>query len=716
MHHFLYPNQDTYLSNKALEKDKNFGLDEMLCVGVSHSYAHVLNTTRTYHFGNEFVAGMELEGYTGRLTGSFYGTVLNTDGTIIGSNTRFTSSYFSGSLSGSVIGTETGSVISTSNFSGSLRGFSGGISSVTVSGYISGSLTASCFSTFAGVVTSSIGNVTGYLTGDEIKQQSNWSVVDRRYINRTLISFDLDFISQSIVRGDIGSPRFKLKLKTTEAQELPVRYSIYAFPVSQSWDQGDGYFADGGSDYGASWNWKDFNSGSSWFLPHTETIITSSVNYLTNYNYVSESFTRGGGTWYNIPCSQSFDYQVSDIDMDVTPIVNAWLSKSIPNYGLILLYDGEVSTTSSNAHIFYFSRETNTIFSPKLDVMWDDSSWNTGSFGTGSVVIDSYNPRISGSIVNGVTISGISVTGSVGGNAYLLINSQNVIDSGSIIDVMGLSETIKGININGTILGTSSLDTNGKRFITASIDSGDFRGCQILGQYSSSMLTGILSGSFFEMLLVDSGISGSVSDAHTIKSLAYQFSSANGTLMGSVISGSNHSGIFRGVATSGPLKGASVYLPFTGSYSYVTSSLSFTSSVQITGSGLQPLDTSNPFVVVVQNLKRQYNFGNVGRIEIFARERFPIKTFGKSPQQLSHIIPKVLPSSSYYSIKDNETEEIIIDFDNYTRLSCDPTGNYFHLDTTGLEQERYYRVLIKVDCDDGTSYTFNGHDIFKIAR
>jgi hypothetical protein len=704
MHHFLYPSQDTYISNKAAEKDKNFGIDEMLIIGVSHSYATVVNETQTYHYGNEYVAGVSFENYTGKVTGSFYGSVLNSQGTIVGGSNRFTSSYFSGSVVGSVVGTETGSAISNVSFSGSLMGFVGSISSTYISGYISSSLTASCFNVFTGVVTSSVGNFTGYLTGDEIKAETNFSVVDRQYINRTLIKFDLDFISQSIVAGDITSPRFKLKLKTTEARELPVTYTIYAFPVSKSWDQGDGYFADGGSYNGASWDWTDVTSGSRWFSPVTDTIITSSVDYITNYNLVSESFKRGGGTWYNIPCSQSFDYESSDIDMDVTNIVNAWFARTIPNHGLILMYGGETSTTSSNAHMFFFSRETNTIFSPRIDVMWDDSVWNTGSFGTGSIQINRYNPRISGSIITGVTISGLIATGSIAGNAYLNITSDTVINSGSMIDVVGLSETIRGVNVNGT------------RYVTASIDSGDFIGCQIFGQYSSSMLTGFLSGSFYERLLVDRGISGSVSDSHTIRSLSYQYSPAGGNLMGSVVSGSTHGGIFRGVATSGPLKGASVYIPFTGSYSYISSSISVTSSVEITGSGLQQLDTTKPFVVIVQDLKSEYGFGDVVKIGVFAREQYPLKSFARTTQQLSHIVPKSLPSSSYYAIKDNETEEIIVDFDNYTKLSCDPTGNYFYLDTTGFEQERHYRILIKVDCVDGKSYTFNGMDIFKVIR
>jgi hypothetical protein len=39
---------------------------------------------------------------------------------------------------------------------------------------------------------------------------------------------------------------------------------------------------------------------------------------------------------------------------------------------------------------------------------------------------------------------------------------------------------------------------------------------------------------------------------------------------------------------------------------------------------------------------------------------------------------------------------MIVDFDeNFTKISCDSVGNYFTLYTTGLEINRYYRLLVK---------------------
>jgi hypothetical protein len=716
MHHMLYSAGDSFISNKSTEKDKNFGIDEMLIIGVSHSYARVLNTTKTYHYGNEYVSGLHFQNYTGFLTGAFYGTIPNSSGTLVGGATRFSSSYFSGSIYGDVNGVETGSAFILTDFSGSFLGFSGSIKSYGISGNVSGSILINCFSTFTGAISSSAGTGSGYMTGDEIKNEPNYTTVDRQYINRSLIKFDLLFISQSVDSGAITSPKFYLKLKSAEARELPTSFKIFAFPVSQSWAQGDGYWSDNGSDIGVSWDWRDSYSGSSWYSPHTDTIATSSIDYLNNFSYVSESFQRGGGTWYNIPCTQSFDLEVSDINMDVTPIVNAWFAKTIPNEGFLLMYSGETSITSSNAHMFYFSKETNTIFSPQLDVAWDDSSWITGSFGTGSVSTAIYHPIISGSMASGVRITGSIASGSFSGQSYLVIDGNNVVNSGSIVDARGLSETINGISINGYIIGTSSIETNGCRSITASFVDGDFAGCEIHATYSSSMITGFLSGSWNERLFLNYGIIGNAPSIHTLSSTAHIYSPVIGDLFGNVISGTFNGGTFNGVVTNGVLKGSTVSIPFTGSYSYITSSFSITSSVEITSSVLQPLDTSKQFVVIIQDLKKTYSSEDMPRIRVFGREHFPLKTFGKAPQQTAYNIPKVLPITSYYAIKDNETEEIIIDFDNYTKLSCDTSGNYFRLDTTGLEQERYYRILLQVDCDTNDRYTFDSGDLFKIRR
>jgi hypothetical protein len=111
-----------------------------------------------------------------------------------------------------------------------------------------------------------------------------------------------------------------------------------------------------------------------------------------------------------------------------------------------------------------------------------------------------------------------------------------------------------------------------------------------------------------------------------------------------------------------------------------------------------------------------YKAGDIAKIGVFARKQFPLKSFGMSSQQEQYLVPEYLPTSSYYALKDNETGEIVLDFDNYTQLSCEyPYGNYFVIDTSGMPQERHYRVLIRVE--DGQSiYTIDCGKVFKITR
>jgi len=291
---------------------------------------------------------------------------------------------------------------------------------------------------------------------------------------------------------------------------------------------------------GVSWNYKNYDGNGLWYGSES-TNAYQQVDYLLSASYSSASFENQGGTWfYKVPpsytnkpkwicssntypslvnqsliCSQSFNYgQQSDISMDITRIVRSWLCGCVPNQGLILISSLELSTPplqQTNGLLQFFSRDTNTIYSPYIDVAWDNSVYNTGSLSP--------------------------VTGSV----------QNVI--------------------------------------------------------------------------------------------------------------------------------------------------------------------------TLNYLKDTYKAGSLPRIFVFARDRYPLKNFQKSYQQVSMVTPKYLPTSSYYMVKDAESEEVLIGFDEYTKLSCDPNqGNYFDLQTTGLPQERYLKIFIKTEYTDGIVDITDTQKVFKIIR
>jgi hypothetical protein len=118
-------------------------------------------------------------------------------------------------------------------------------------------------------------------------------------------------------------------------------------------------------------------------------------------------------------------------------------------------------------------------------------------------------------------------------------------------------------------------------------------------------------------------------------------------------------------------------------------------------------------VVNIKNMSKEYKFGSIIRMDVAARQRYPVKTF--TNKLSDYLSPYYLPSSSYYQIKDAESEETILPYDDFTRLSCDPVGNYFMLDTTGLPSERYYKVEIRAD-QSGSIMTFPILTPFKISR
>jgi len=541
MHTFIYPSQDTYINNSTEFKNKNFGIDEILEIYASNIGNTTVYTNPVWHDAPLTASSYGNEGWLAYTTsslfiysGSKWYAYSLTSSVIPG--TSFISN-FTGRLSNKTTGTKVPLYVSGSSTFAS-GSFSGSFTSATcVTSSFSGSFSSSSFKGIINTVTSSnlyyvdVVNFAGYFKGiysGSFERPSTATYLNTPEFSRTLIKFDLTELSKSISSNNISGSdiKFTLNLKACGSRNLPLNYTIYAYPVSQSWNNGNGRYADGGSQLGSSWLYRNYDGNGLWY-GNSISNSYQQVNYLTNPSYASASFQNQGGTWYyNVPatytnkpqwfcsssvyaplanqsliCSQSFSYgQQSDVSMDITQIVRGWLCGCVPNQGLMLLSSLEISTPplqSTNGLLQFFSKETNTIYSPYIDVAWDDSVFNTGSLSP--------------------------VTGSI----------QNLI--------------------------------------------------------------------------------------------------------------------------------------------------------------------------TLNYLKDAYKAGSLPKIYVFARDRYPLKNFQKAYQQPAMVTPKYLPTSSYYMIKDAESEEVLINFDKYTKLSCDPNqGNYFKLQTTGLPQERYLKIFIKSEYADGT--------------
>jgi len=119
------------------------------------------------------------------------------------------------------------------------------------------------------------------------------------------------------------------------------------------------------------------------------------------------------------------------------------------------------------------------------------------------------------------------------------------------------------------------------------------------------------------------------------------------------------------------------------------------------------------FISIYNNVGIYYS-QSIPRLRFAAMPKYPDVIFQTSSlYSTNYYLPE---SQSLYAVKDTETNEFVIDFDNdYTRISADATSSYFDLYMNGLEPERYYTVLVKTIID-GTTTIFNEDIIFKVAK
>ena len=188
---------------------------------------------------------------------------------------------------------------------------------------------------------------------------------------RALIQFsgtDFTNMSQSIVDGKITSPKFFLRLYEVEGNsELTSGdYTLAIQPISQSWVEGTGKFDD---------NLKNTN-GCSW------------ENRSNPINGNKLLWADTGGSILSVSQSiQTFSNETPDVNVEVTDMVNMWLEEQEENYGMLVRFSGSQETDkleglTTFGKLKFFSRNTHTIYQPKLEVRWDDSSFDAGVTGS----------------------------------------------------------------------------------------------------------------------------------------------------------------------------------------------------------------------------------------------------------------------------------------------------------------------------------------------
>jgi hypothetical protein len=199
----------------------------------------------------------------------------------------------------------------------------------------------------------------------DLAQAGNYSTSDAFFpghdVRRSVLQFsdkDINLLQTFASQSISGAYQANLQLYLATAQNLSTTYSLDILPISQSWCMGTGQYAQvPQSVNGVSW---------------TYTCTSAS----------SPAWVTGGGTWNDIPASQSFDYMSNkDINADITDIMTGWFSGSITNNGLIIKHPKAVEEDpNSYIDLKYFSVDTHTIYPPTIQFKWDDSYFYPQNF------------------------------------------------------------------------------------------------------------------------------------------------------------------------------------------------------------------------------------------------------------------------------------------------------------------------------------------------
>ena len=209
-------------------------------------------------------------------------------------------------------------------------------------------------------------------------------------VSRVLIDFDLTYISESIQSGLMpATTKFFLNLYDATSEEVEAEQSLHIYMVSGSWKQGTGKLDHNPvTDDGASYQYRNHAAKTPWV---TGSVLTEGGSWFTASIDANQE--------YGISSSFDITFDKKDIRADVTDMVNNFIysSSAYPNNGFIIKREDSGSYGNNHAtasfdfntgqegdstrlgNLKFFSRETHTIYPPKLEAVWDDSVWSTGS-------------------------------------------------------------------------------------------------------------------------------------------------------------------------------------------------------------------------------------------------------------------------------------------------------------------------------------------------
>ena len=216
-----------------------------------------------------------------------------------------------------------------------------------------------------------------------IYAQANSSSLER---SRILVQFPIEELISDRANSKLpqsGSVKFYFRLFNVEhPYSVPRDFKASILVVSQSWDEGYGLDLDSYSDYG-------WTSGSS-----------KGIGATWDYATAGTLWSNPGGqhltaSQYNLTCS--FETGLEDIEVDVTNIVEEWISGSINNNGFLVKLSGSFEDASMPRSFYTkrFSARGSEYFyrRPAIEARWasvvNDDRYNF--FASSSVLSENDN-------------------------------------------------------------------------------------------------------------------------------------------------------------------------------------------------------------------------------------------------------------------------------------------------------------------------------------
>jgi len=171
---------------------------------------------------------------------------------------------------------------------------------------------------------------------------------------RILVEFPTDDILTSIQDGIIpsgsGNQEYWLRMFNVEHPEtLPKDFTLVVYPITASWEEGDGLDLDNYTDLGAV-NWVSSSNGTAW----------GSV---------------GGDLDPGTTFTQSFVTGLEDVEINISPLVDRWLDGSLTNDGLMVAFTPSLENGGKSYFKKMFSSRGSEYFfnRPIIEVRWDNS-------------------------------------------------------------------------------------------------------------------------------------------------------------------------------------------------------------------------------------------------------------------------------------------------------------------------------------------------------